>query len=98
MTPSNLQQVRQQVNTEEQRSPDSGSGEWPGSPSPSAMQPPGANSLPPGPGLPGSEEGNGATRLHCHVAPDCHINQPGLYDANKLTANIWFGAWGSKMI
>lgn len=50
------------------------------------------------PGLPGLEEGNGATRLHCHVAPDCHINQPGLYDANKFAANIWFGAWGSKMI
>lgn len=39
-------------------------------------------------------EGNTAAAPLLCVAPDCHINQPGLYDANKFSTKIWFGAWG----
>lgn len=39
-------------------------------------------------------EGNAAGSLLLPEAPDCHINQPGLYDANKFSTKIWFGAWG----
>lgn len=58
----------------------------------------GHDSVSPGLGLQGSEEGSAAARLHRCVPPDCHINQPGLYDANKFASNIWFGAWGGRMI
>lgn len=27
------------------------------------------------------------------MAPDCHINQLGLYDANEFSTKIQFGAW-----
>lgn len=55
-TPSDLQVVRQRVNAEEQRSPDSSHGAHPGSPS--GTWPPRADSVPPGPGLPGLEAGH----------------------------------------
>lgn len=47
----------------------------------------------PGWGFPNLTWGWGAQQPLC-VAPDCHINQLGLYDANKFSTKIQFGAWG----